>query len=107
MKRRSKGGRLSGAAEAIRAARRASGLSQESFSLVSSRTYVSSLERGLKSPTLAKLNELASLMNVHPGSIAAAAFLLEEDRPLNSDLLRRRNREIRSLVRRAMDARDA
>ena len=34
-------------------------LSQEDFSDVSSRTYLSTLERGLKSPTIEKVDELA------------------------------------------------
>ncbi|MGE0013429.1 MAG: helix-turn-helix domain-containing protein, partial [Azoarcus sp.] len=36
---------------ALQTARKARGLSQEAFSDVSSRTYLSTLERGLKSPT--------------------------------------------------------
>src|SRR3546814_6110336 len=43
---------------AIRTIRKARGLSQEAFSDVSSRTYMSSLERDLKSPTLHKLTAL-------------------------------------------------
>lgn len=44
----------------------ARGLSQEDFGFVSSRTYVSSLERGNYSPTLNKVDELAEVLNVHP-----------------------------------------
>ncbi|WLI26920.1 helix-turn-helix transcriptional regulator [Pseudomonas rhodesiae] len=44
-------------------------LSQEDFSDVSSRTYLSTLERGLKSPTIEKVDELASVLNVHPLTI--------------------------------------
>ncbi len=59
---------------ALRAVRRARGLSQEAFSDVSSRTYISSLERGLKSPTLNKLNELCQVMGVHPFTLLALAY---------------------------------
>ncbi|WP_159912428.1 helix-turn-helix domain-containing protein [Pantoea sp. 18069] len=52
--------------DAIRIIRKARGLSQEAFSDVSSRTYLSSLERGLKSPTLKKLEELCGVLGVHP-----------------------------------------
>ena len=45
-------------ATALKTVRKARGLSQEAFSDVSSRTYMSSLERDLKSPTLNKLAEL-------------------------------------------------
>ena len=44
--------------EALKTIRKARGLSQEAFSDVSSRTYMSTLERDLKSPTLNKLAEL-------------------------------------------------
>lgn len=53
-------------AKALKALRRARGLSQEDFGFVSSRTYVSSLERGNYSPTLNKVDELAEVLNVHP-----------------------------------------
>lgn len=52
--------------DALRKIRKARGLSQEAFSEVSSRTYLSSLERGLKSPTLSKLGELCEVLEVHP-----------------------------------------
>ncbi len=52
-------------ATAIRTVRKARGLSQEAFSDVSSRTYMSSLERDLKSPTLHKLTALCEVMEVH------------------------------------------
>ena len=59
-------------ATAIRTVRKARGLSQEAFSDVSSRTYMSSLERNLKSPTLHKLTELCEVMEVHPLTLAYA-----------------------------------
>ena len=61
-------------ATAIRTVRKARGLSQEAFSDVSSRTYMSSLERDLKSPTLHKLTELCEVMEVHPLTLLALAY---------------------------------
>lgn len=61
-------------ATAIRTVRKARGLSQEAFSDVSSRTYMSSLERGLKSPTLHKLTELCEVMGVHPLTLLTLAY---------------------------------
>lgn len=52
--------------EALRRIRKARGLSQEEISDVSSHTYLSSLERGLKSPTLKKLEELCEVLELHP-----------------------------------------
>jgi transcriptional regulator with XRE-family HTH domain len=61
-------------ASALKTVRKARGLSQEAFSEVSSRTYLSSLERGLKSPTLSKLDELCAVMNVHPLTLLTLAY---------------------------------
>jgi transcriptional regulator with XRE-family HTH domain len=49
-------------------------MSQEDFSIVSSRTYVSSLERGLKSPTLEKVEMISSCLEVHPLTLLALAY---------------------------------
>ena len=61
-------------ATAIRTVRKARGLSQEAFSDVSSRTYMSTLERDLKSPTMHKLTELCKVMDVHPLTLLTLAY---------------------------------
>ncbi|MEQ1659651.1 MAG: helix-turn-helix transcriptional regulator [Hylemonella sp.] len=61
--------------EALAKARKARGLSQEDFAIESSRTYVSMLERGLKSPTLSKVEALARVIGVHPLSLLALSYL--------------------------------
>lgn len=45
---------------------------------MSSRTYLSSLERGLKSPTLDKINQLAGTLNVHPLTILVATYVARD-----------------------------
>ena len=60
--------------EALKTIRKARGLSQEAFSDVSSRTYMSSLERDLKSPTMHKLTELCEVMDVHPLTLLTLAY---------------------------------
>ena len=60
--------------EALKTIRKARGLSQEDFSDVSSRTYMRSLERDLKSPTLSKLAELCEVMEVHPLTLLTLAY---------------------------------
>jgi transcriptional regulator with XRE-family HTH domain len=60
--------------EALRRLRTSKGLSQEHFGDVSSRTYVSVVERGLKHPTLSKLDEIASEMQVHPLTLLTLAY---------------------------------
>ena len=59
---------------ALKQVRKARGLSQEAFSNVSSRTYLSSLERGLKSPTLNKLAELCEVLDVHPLTLLTLTY---------------------------------
>ena len=59
----------------LQLARKSRGLTQEDFSIVSSRTYLSSLERGMKSPTISKLEELASVIGIHPLSLLTLAYL--------------------------------
>jgi len=60
--------------EALRQTRKARGMSQENFSVISSRTYISSLERGLKSPTLEKVGIIAKEIGVHPLTLLALAY---------------------------------
>lgn len=62
---------------ALRMLRQAKGASQEDFGIVSSRTYVSTVERGLKSPTLGKIEQLAEVLGVHPLTLIATAYLDE------------------------------
>ena len=61
--------------EGLQRARKSRGLTQEDFSSVSSRTYLSSLERGIKAPTITKIEQLASVIGVHPLSLLALAYL--------------------------------
>jgi transcriptional regulator with XRE-family HTH domain len=64
--------------EGLQRIRKSRGLTQEDFSEVSSRTYLSSLERGLKAPTISKLEQLAAVLGVHPLSLLALAYLPSE-----------------------------
>lgn len=79
--------RTNNIAKALKIARVAKGLSQEDFGLVSSRTYVSSLERGIKSPTLSKLDALAEHLKVHPLTLLTMAYLNEPSVDSPVDLL--------------------
>ncbi|WP_283445791.1 helix-turn-helix domain-containing protein [Noviherbaspirillum suwonense] len=65
-----------GLAKALASARKSKGIPQEGFSAISSRTYVSTLERGLKSPTVDKLDGLCHILDVHPVSLLFAAYVL-------------------------------
>ena len=50
-------------------------LAQEQFDLISSRTYISALERGLKVPTLPKVASIAEVLGVHPLTLIALSFV--------------------------------
>jgi len=61
-------------AAALKTIRKGHGLSQEAFSGLSSRTYVSSLERGLQSPTLNKVGDLCDVIGIHPLTLLTLAY---------------------------------
>jgi transcriptional regulator with XRE-family HTH domain len=84
-------------ARSLRHIRKQRGLTQEDFSTLSSRTYLSSLERGLKSPTIEKLEELAIVMSVHPLTLLTAAYLTKEGLTECRLLTERVEEELKSL----------
>jgi len=63
-------------AVALKQVRTSKRLTQEDFSNVSSRTYVSALERGLKNPTLDKIEDLAVVMGIHPLTLITLAYMI-------------------------------
>ncbi|MFJ3448496.1 helix-turn-helix domain-containing protein [Pseudomonas sichuanensis] len=81
-------------AQALRKIRTSRGLTQEDLGDVSSRTYVSTLERGLKSPTLEKLVELSVRMDIHPLSLLTEIFLLTGEEPDLEALFTRVRRDL-------------
>jgi transcriptional regulator with XRE-family HTH domain len=66
-------------AQALRKARKANGLTQEDFAEVSSRTYLSTLERGQKSPTLDKVHVLAQTIGIHTLSLLTLSYLYSKN----------------------------
>ncbi|EMM5787324.1 helix-turn-helix transcriptional regulator [Pseudomonas aeruginosa] len=83
--------------DALRRIRKARGLSQEAFSDVSSRTYLSSLERDLKSPTLNKLAELCEVMEVHPLTLLTLAYAGDSERKTDQ-LLEQVRQELNGII---------
>lgn len=84
--------------EALKTIRKARGLSQEAFSDVSSRTYMSTLERDLKSPTLHKLTELCGVMEIHLLTLLTLAYAGDSPRKAD-ELLAQVRRELEAVVR--------
>ncbi len=83
-------------AKALRRQRRDKGLSQEAFSDVSSRTYMSELERGLKNPTLDKIAELSSTMGIHPLTLLTDCFIIKDNTDIE-EIFARISQELESL----------
>lgn len=73
-------------------------MSQEAFSDVSSRTYMSTLERDLKSPTLHKLTELCEVMEVHPLTLLTLAYAGDDTRKVD-ELLARVRQEFEAVLK--------
>ena len=85
-------------AKALKTVRKARGLSQEAFSDVSSRTYMSTLERDLKSPTLHKLTELCEVMDVHPLTLLTLAYVGDSAHQAD-ELLARVRQELEAVLK--------
>ena len=82
---------------ALKQVRNEKGYTQEDFSRISSRTYVSTLERGIKSPTFEKLDEIAREMGVHPLTILIIAYSNMEKKGNKDKLLKKVQAELDSL----------
>ena len=83
--------------KALHQARKANGLTQEDFSDVSSRTYLSTLERGMKSPTLEKIDALCETLDIHPLSLIALTYLSSSKGQRLDRLLDKVKKEVESL----------
>lgn len=84
-------------AKSLRATRKARGLTQEDFSIISSRTYLSALERGLKNPTLEKIQQISEVLKVHPLTLLVQAYIQSEENLTVEGLLERVQRELKAL----------
>lgn len=60
---------------ALRTARKAKKMTQEDFEGVSSRAYLSLLERGRRSPTLTMIEGLAEELKIHPLTLLALTYV--------------------------------
>ena len=87
----------------LRRARRAKRMTQEDFGDPSSRTYVSMLERNVRSPTLAKIVELSNTLGIHPLSLLALAFVKSSSPNEMEKLLAEVQTETEAILRAAQD----
>lgn len=84
-------------AGALKQIRKARGLTQESFSDVSSRTYISTLERGIKSPTIDKIDDLAKAMGIHPLTLLTLTYMVYNEDSNPSKLINLISKELNQL----------
>jgi transcriptional regulator with XRE-family HTH domain len=84
-------------AAAFKQTRKAKKITQEEFSGVSSRTYVSTIERGLYSPTVEKIDALAKTMKVHPLTLLTLAYLIDDSSTDFETLSKQINEELKYL----------
>jgi transcriptional regulator with XRE-family HTH domain len=73
--------------------------SQEDLAAVSSQTYVSSLERNLQSPTLSKVEALAGVLEIHPLTLLALAYIKPHTSATVQRLLRELEKELHEIER--------
>ena len=79
-------------AQSLKELRKNKGITQEDFSDVSSRTYISMIERGLKCPTLEKIDEFADVLHVHPLTLLSLTYLYADgDQDLDKLFIRVRS----------------
>lgn len=83
--------------KALKTARKQQGLSQEDFDQVSSRTYISLLERDLRTPTLDKIDEFAETLHLHPLTLIALAYLDNLSPSAKTKLLKLVEKELNTL----------
>ncbi|WP_337993657.1 helix-turn-helix transcriptional regulator [Pseudomonas asiatica] len=65
---------------------------------MSSRTYLSTLERGLKSPTLEKIDQISGALGVHPVTLLMATYVYKDGPHDVESLLQSVRDELNSLL---------
>jgi transcriptional regulator with XRE-family HTH domain len=83
--------------EALKFARKATGRTQEDFAALSSRTYISALERGLKTPTLSKVEDLAQVLGIHPLTLLVMTYSHTVGPEIDDALLKKVSGELKRL----------
>jgi transcriptional regulator with XRE-family HTH domain len=78
-------------------------MSQEQFDVVSSRTYISAIERGLKQPTVAKVDALAGVLGLHPLTLLTLSYIAGQSAADAQELLERVEAEVEELLRLSRD----
>ena len=83
---------------AIKQSRNAKKITQEDFSGISSRTYISTLERGLYSPTVEKVDAIAKVIGIHPLTLLTLSYLVDMNETDPTGLLNQVHVELSQLL---------
>ena len=83
---------------AIKQSRNAKKITQEDFSGISSRTYISTLERGLYSPTVEKVDAIAKVIGIHPLTLLTLSYLVDMNETDPTGLLSQVHVELSQLL---------
>ncbi|HHM8124449.1 TPA: helix-turn-helix domain-containing protein [Pseudomonas aeruginosa] len=62
-----------------------------------SQAYISNLERGKWSASLDKIEQMSSLLDVHPASVILAGYISSEEGGSSDELLKRIRRELQEI----------
>ena len=84
--------------KSLKLVRTSKGLTQEDFSDVSSRTYISSLERGIKSPTLEKIDDIAGTLKIHPLTLLTLTYLSSKKKQSMETLLEKVEKQVDKIL---------
>lgn len=84
---------------AIKEIRLSKELTQEFFSDISSRTYMSVLENGKKRPSVEKVDSLANAIGVHPLTILTLSYLIANEELKLDDLQKEIYDELKEINR--------
>ncbi|HPH05166.1 MAG TPA: helix-turn-helix transcriptional regulator [Methylotenera sp.] len=83
---------------AIQTSRKVKKITQEDFSEISSRTYISTLERGLYSPTVEKIDAIAKVIGIHPLTLLTLSYLINSNESDPTTILNNVKNELSQLV---------
>lgn len=83
---------------AIKRTRNAKKITQEDFSEISSRTYLSTLERGLYSPTIEKVDAIAKVIGIHPLTLLTLSYLIESNDTDSTKVLNQIQTELNQFI---------
>lgn len=82
---------------AIQTSRKVKKITQEDFSEISSRTYISTLERGLYSPTVEKVDAIAKVIGIHPLTLLTLTYMISINELDSSKVLNQVKEELNQL----------